>query len=123
MSVKVALSVKKGSMDDVFSNVTPSFLGHSKLRDDMCEMVTDIYHSLGMESPSDRILSGIAQTTFTKSGTYNIFLVANKRTGNVYLIVNGDEIRGGQDVWHRLPNLKYKSKFFGLLGYHIVKSI
>lgn len=111
----------KSGFEELFGDEEISILERSKSRVKMESVLCDIYTCLDMSVPSKEILSCIAQSTFTKSGTYNIFLVASKEKGKVYLMVDEAEIRGGKDIYYELPNLAYKPRFFGLLGYRVVR--
>lgn len=109
----------KSRFEELFCDEQVVMLDRSKSRDKIASTLCAIYTSLGVVSPAQEILVKVAQSTFTKLGTYTIFIIASKKKGKVYLMVDANEIRGGSDIYYELPNLAYKPKFFGLLGYRV----
>lgn len=111
----------KSEFEELFGDEQISILERSKSRVKMEGVLCAVYACLGMSVPCKEILSRIAQSTFTKSGTYTIFLIGSKEKRKVYLMVDEAEIRGGKDIYYELPNLVYKPRLFGLLGYKVVR--
>lgn len=111
----------RASYEDLFFTEQVDILGMSKSKEEMEELLCNIYACTGVISSCKSIIAKVSQSTFTKSGEYTIFLIASQLTGKVYLHVDANEIRGSKDIYYELPDVAYKPKFLGLLGFRVFK--
>lgn len=106
-------------LDDVNGEV----IGYTSNHDEMTEALHVIYSAAGVDPDEavEDIMINIAKATFTKRGEYGIYIIGEKNTGKVQVVVDAKEIRGNKTITALLPSLVYRTKWFGLLGYRITR--
>ena len=91
-------------------------LDHGRIIDS----VNGIYSSLNLRKPEiESIMKSISSATFTKKGEYYISLLGNVKSGDIGIFVCNGEIKRKASIYVKLPNIKFKPHWFGLLGYQI----
>lgn len=82
--------------------------------------IEDIYNKLGYKGfDVKEVMNLMIQMAFTTKGTYHFSVLGSATCGEVKIFVCNTELNRMTSMCFKLPKLKYKSKWFGLLGYTI----
>ena len=75
------------------------------------------------ETLSKHYMVILRMSSFTKAGFYEVSLLADKNTNEVYLLVKGDQLRNKKDLRIVIKEVLYKRSWWSLyLQYSFVKS-